>query len=231
MSNSDLYAVLTGDIVGSKKITGSQRDDLLRALKLSFQTVEDIFPDVIHAPFEIHRGDSFQGVLTRPDHALCAAIVIRAGLRHHFGAKPGRRSVDARIAIGIGTIDFLPDGRVSEGDGDAFRRSGPLLDEMKKDRRLLFRTPWPDIDKELAVEYALLDTLMSRWSGEQAEAILTRMEGLTQEESARKIGISQPAVRQRLKTAGWWALEELLDRYDRLIRDALSEQSRKAAES
>jgi len=225
MSSNELYAVLTGDIVGSKKISGNQRDNLLDALKLSFSAVEDIFPKVIHAPFEIHRGDSFQGTLSRPELALRVAVVIRAGLRIHFKSKTGPHGIDARIAMGIGTIDFLPAGRVSEGDGDAFRRSGPLLDMMKKNRRLLVQTPWRDIDEELSVECALLDTLVTRWSAEQAVAVLTRMKGLTQEEAANMIGISQPAVRQRLKAAGWWALEHLLDRYERLICDAMNKDN------
>jgi predicted DNA-binding protein (UPF0251 family) len=227
MSSSELYAVLTGDIVGSKKIIGSQRDNLLDALKLSFSVVEDIFPNVIHAPFEIHRGDSFQGTLSSPELALRVAVVIRAGLRVHFKAKTGPNGIDARIAMGIGTIDFLPTGRVSEGDGDAFRRSGPLLDMMKKKRRLMVQTPWQDIDEELSVECALVDTLINRWSAEQAVAVVAQIKGLTQEEAAGKIGISQPAVRQRLKAAGWWALEQMLDRYECLIRDAMNGDNKK----
>ncbi|MBE7445278.1 MAG: hypothetical protein HS132_08560 [Planctomycetia bacterium] len=219
MKNSGLYAVVTGDIVGSSKLTTGQRGRLLSVLKSSFNTIKDILPDGIRAPFEIHRGDSFQGVLSRPAAALRVAIVIRASLRHGVETQQRRYALDARVAVGVGSIDFLPAGRGSEGDGEAFRRSGPVLDMMKGDHRLIIRTPWQAVDAELATECALLDTLINRWSGEQAQAILGQIRGLTQEMAAEEFGVSQPAVRQRLKSAGGWAIEELCRRYEQLIRE------------
>ena len=219
MKNSGLYAVVTGDIVGSSKLKTSQRSRLLSVLKSSFNTIKDILPDGIRAPFEIHRGDSFQGVLSRPERALQVAIAIRAGLRHGFETKQRRYALDARIAVGVGSIDFLPAGRGYEGDGEAFRRSGPILDKMKGDQRLLIRTPWQAVDAELDIECALLDTLINRWSGEQAQAILGQIRGLTQEMAAEEFGVSQPAVRQRLKSAGGWAIEELCHRHEQLIHE------------
>lgn len=219
IKNRGLYAVVTGDIVGSSRLTASQRSRLLSALKSSFKTIEDLLPDGMRAPFEIHRGDSFQGVLSKPEAALRVAIVIRACLRHGFEATQRRYALDARIAVGIGPIDFLPAGRGAEGDGEAFRRSGQTLDAMKGDRRLIIRTPWQEVDAELDIECSLLDALVTRWSAEQAQAILGRIRGLTQERAAGEFGISQPAVRQRLKSAGGWAIEELCRRYEELIAE------------
>ncbi|MDN3514375.1 MAG: SatD family protein [Candidatus Brocadia sp.] len=199
MRNNGLYAVITGDIVGSSRLTASQRGRLLSVLKSSFKTIKDILPDGIRAPFEIHRGDSFQGVLSKPGAALRAAIVIRAGLRYGFQTKQRRYALDARIAVGIGQIEFLRAGRGAEGDGEAFRRSGQTLDVMKGDQRLIIRTPWKEVDAEFDIACALLDALVTRWSAEQAQAILGQIRGLTQEKAAREFGISQPAVRQRLK--------------------------------
>lgn len=217
MKNNRLYAVITGDIVGSSKLTASQRSHLLSVLKSSFKTINDILPDGIRAPFEIHRGDSFQGVLFKPKIALRVAIAIRASLRHGFQTKQRRYALDARIAVGIGHIDFLPEDRGSEGDGEAFRLSGQTLDEMKGDQRLIIRTPWQAVDAELDIECALLDAMINRWSAEQSQAILGQIRGLTQKRAAKEFGISQPAVRQRLKSAGGWAIEELCRRYEQLI--------------
>ncbi len=189
----------------------------MSALKSSFKTIKVILPDGIRAPFEIHRGDSFQGVLSKPEAALRAAIVIRASLRHGFQTKQRRYALDARIAVGVGSIAFLPAGRGPEGDGEAFRRSGQTLDGMKGDQRLIIRTPWQEADAELDIACALLDALITRWSAEQAQAILGLLRGLTQERAARELGISQPAVRQRLKSAGGWAIEELCRRFEYLI--------------
>lgn len=222
MKKSGLYAVITGDIVGSTKFTISQRSDLLAVLKISFETIEEIFPNTIRAPFEIHRGDSFQGVLSKPEIALAAAVIIRAILRYRFETKNRRKALDARVAVGIGSIDFLPEGRGSEGDGEAFRLSGPILDDMKGDQRLLIRTPVESIDSEFNTECALLDVIINRWSSEQAQAILCQIKGFTQEKTAKELGISQPAVRLRLQSAGGWAVEEFLKRYEQQISEIIS---------
>ena len=70
MGDRELHAVITGDIVGSSKLQVNQRSHLLSVLKSSFQLIGDILPNEILAPFEIHRGDSFQGVLSKPEVAL-----------------------------------------------------------------------------------------------------------------------------------------------------------------
>jgi DNA-directed RNA polymerase specialized sigma24 family protein len=143
-------------------------------------------------------------------------LIIRAGLRYGFRTRRRRQALDARVAIGIGTVDFLPRGRGSEGDGEAFRRSGPVLDEMRY-QRLSIRTPWPELDAEFQVECALLDALIERWSAEQAQAIVYLIAGWTQEKIAGELRITQPAVRQRLKSAGGSAVQKAIERYKLLI--------------
>ncbi len=44
MKNHKLYAVLTGDIVGSSKLKASQRSHLLSVFKSTFNTIENILP-------------------------------------------------------------------------------------------------------------------------------------------------------------------------------------------
>jgi hypothetical protein len=222
MKKTGFYAVITGDIVGSTKFTIKQRGELLSVLKISFETIEEIFPKTLHTPFDIHRGDSFQGVLSEPKNALAAAIIIRASLRCRFETKRRRKALDARVAVGIGSIDFLPEGPGTIGDGKAFRLSGPILDNMKGDQRLLIRTTIERINSEFNIECALLDALINRWSREQAQAIICQIRGLTQEKTAKELGISQPAVRLRLRSAGGWAVEEFLKRYNRHISQIIS---------
>ena len=222
MKKTGFYAVITGDIVGSTKFTIKQRGELLSVLKLSFDTIEETFPKTIHVPFGIHRGDSFQGVLSKPGNALAVGIMIRANLLFRFEAKRRRKALDARIAVGIGSIDFLPEGRGTEGDGEAFHLSGRTLDKMKGDQRLLIRTPFEKINSEFDIECALFDSLINRWSREQAQAIICQIRGLTQEKTAKELSISQPAVRLRLRGAGGWAVEEFLKRYEYHISQIIS---------
>ena len=231
METGKIYAVLTGDLIGSSRFRIQQREEVLSNLKDSFKKISS---DIIASQFVVFRGDSFQGVLSRPDEALNAALIIRASLLSKFKGK--RTRLDARIAIGIGTIDYLPPDQAGEGDGEAFRNSGLELDKMKKsEQNLIIRTPWTEINEELRTECALLDALIQRLTKEQAEAIAYQLpkreylvldqgdqgiieEEITQEKIAIILSISQPALSQRLKTGGYWAVQAFLERFYMIIQ-------------
>ena len=217
MSEERLYAVITGDVVHSSRLRGERWSTLVNLLEDTFGAVDEIVGSVA-APFSIHRGDSFQGVLSDPALALKAALVIRAKLRSGLEVRRRSEALDAYIAIGIGTVDYLPEEQGAAGDGDAFRRSGKTLDGMKgRGPRLLVRTPWPEVDAELVVECSLLEGFAANWSRPQAEALLLHLRGRTQAESASELGIAQSSVAERLRTAGAWAVEGMISRYETLI--------------
>jgi hypothetical protein len=208
-----LYSVLSGDLVGSSKLGTEERKELPVVLKDSFKLIVSIFPKTMESSFDVYRGDSFQGVLSEPAHSLGSAIIIRAYLRYRLSQK-----ADARISIGIGQIDYLPREHITEGYGEAFSISGKLLDKMKKSRyNLQIETPSEEINKELKTEFILLDFLISKWSPEQAEAIIAHLRGSTQEEIAKELKISQPAVHKRLENAGFWLIDQMCDRYEKLM--------------
>ena len=215
----DLCAVITGDIVGFKKFTIHERQSIVLLLDGVFRDVTKMLKIKFISPFELYRGDSFQGVLKDPKEALKLCIFFRASLRYFFNkTQKTNEYVDARLAIGIGEIDFFSkSGRAAESDGLAFRRSGPVLDKMKTDQRLVVCTSFEQIDRELEVECALFDIIINKWSIEQAQAIMGQIRGLTQEMIAKDIGISQSAVQQRLCVAGGKAVEKLCDRYEYII--------------
>ncbi len=205
-----IYSVLTGDITSSSK---TDRIALLKDLKeiltqiASFQQKEGV-----KSNFELYRGDSFQGIIAKPEEALRYALLIRS----HLKKANGTTDRDARIAIGIGTINF-PASNVAEADGEAFRNSGPLLDTMKNGVRMKLHTPWQAVNEEMEVALVLADTIIKRWSIPQAEVIAQILRNTTQIEIAEKLGISQSAVNQRLKAAHWEAIEKLLERFHELI--------------
>lgn len=67
METGKIYAVLTGDLICSSRFRIQQLEEVLSNLKDSFKKIS---PDIIASPFVIFRGDSFQGVLARPEEAL-----------------------------------------------------------------------------------------------------------------------------------------------------------------
>jgi len=130
-----LYTVLTGDVVKSSEASVRSRRVLLGTMQAAFDSVERVFAP-LESRFTIYRGDSFQGVLADPLQGLHAALLLRASLRAGNHAASMSESLDAYIAVGIGTNFFMPKGEETLGDGDAFRRSGRVLDTMKHERRL-----------------------------------------------------------------------------------------------
>ncbi len=219
MAQEKLYAVLTGDVAGSSRFEGEQRALLLTALKQSFSLVSEILgEDLLAFPYEIFRGDSFQGVLHYPAKALKSALIIRAALRKSFQTTL-KDAVDARIAIGIGTISMLPGGRGGEGDGEAYRNSGPSLDKMTRESRFIkIVTPWEPVNQELNVECALLDTIISRWTSRQAEVFIETLKGKTQEQIATELKVSQPGIRKRIQSSNIYPIELMNNRFDHLLR-------------
>ncbi len=217
-----MYAVLTGDVVDFTKLAAEDRRRLVDALKTSFEYVRRNASAPGEVAFDRFRGDSFQGVLPDPRQALQAVVTIRAALR---SAQPEGSDVswDARVAVGIGRIEVLPK-RVTEGDGEAFRRSGPALDGMKGRRRLSISTPWPAIDEEMDVSTALLDAVIAKWSPKQAEVVLELLKDKSQEQIASSCNISQSAVSYRVQGAGWFAVERFLERYRKVIHRQLQDE-------
>ena len=218
-TDTSVFAVITGDVTGSSKVSTGKRGHFLGHLKGLFDQIAKGWPAALRAPFQVYRGDSFQGVLSDATASLKVALFLRAGLRSGFTVNGETVINDARIAIGIGSIDFLPTDSSAEGDGEAFRRSGRLLDRMADPFQLVIETGVKEVDNELNVGLGLLDVIIGKWSPAQAEVIGYSMLGLNQREMARRLDVSSAAVNQRLKTAGARSLDNLMRRFEELIRD------------
>jgi len=218
MANKKYFAVITGDVAGSSRLEGDQRRKLLDEIHKSFEAVDEILGnEAVAFRFEVFRGDSFQGVMAIPKLAFKAGLIIRTSIRKAFRTTL-KDAFDARIAVGIGTIDLMPDQHGGEGDGEAYRNSGPYLDKMNKTKGFLsIMTPWNEVNSELLVECALLDAIISRWTPAQAEAVFEYFKGKTQEEMAEYFNISQPGIRKRLLSANMPAIEMMENRFIELM--------------
>lgn len=209
------YAVITGDLISSST---KERKSLLTELKRALDTFISKKNSLTISGYELYRGDSFQGVIDDPENALKKALQIRTYLKK----SSKNPDSDARIAIGIGTIDY-PASSIAESDGEAFRNSGPVLDEMKNGIKIKLKSPWKAINEEMAVQLVLADAIISRWSAPQAEVIAQSLNAQKQIEIASSLGISQSAVNQRLKAANWEAIEQLIERYHFLIKTSIQQ--------
>ena len=119
-------AVITGDIVRSELIALGKRDLLIQVLHQIVENLQDKSP----MRMELFRGDSFQIVVDSPEMSLKIASMMRAGLKSNT-PKGSKTEWDARISIGIGTIDYQGDSIVTS-DGEAFKLSGRGLTQWRR---------------------------------------------------------------------------------------------------
>lgn len=219
MTKRRVYAVLTGDLVRFRDIKNAYGEECIRRLK---ETLAEIGKDYT-APFSIFRGDSFQGVSSNPEEALEDAILLRLKLISGFDPDNSALRLDARIAVGVGTIRYLPgDGSAGEGDGEAFERSGLELDTMKQaGRGIVVTTPWEDVNRTLSIFCDVLDHIIEGCTKRQAEAVMLTLEGLMQREIGERIGTSQSAVSYRLKGTGYEIIQKILEWYRLQIRERI----------
>jgi hypothetical protein len=196
-------AVLTGDIIRSSDLSPENRETLQVALDEAFAGVTHFIPSFKAEQF---RGDSFQALLdNQPEEGLRALLFLITSL--HL------RGFGVRIALGIGAVSY-ESGSILTSDGSAFQASGPALDDLKKKKQLVaIAGPSDSFNQEWRVHALTLDYLLGRWTIPQAEAVLGALQGLTQDETANRLGIRQPAVQQRLQAVGWPVMEAILERF------------------
>lgn len=221
-----MVAVLTADLIDSSQYEEDVLEMVLNSLKKEFEQIaKDYSEDKVR--FKIYRGDSFQGVLKEPEEALHIAIQIKAAvnrihLKETTKYKAYSKIADFKMAIGIGTQDLEREA-IAESNGQAFQFSGRTLDEMKtENRKTRLKTTDNNVDDEMNTSLLLLDTITDKWSTASAEVVYYLLRGLKEREVAEILSISQSAVNQRKKAAGWDAVSGLLNRYRAVIKNHLN---------
>jgi len=194
--------VLTGDIVGSRRIKDAVGLD--KALENTLALLETQYA----ARVDRYRGDGFQVALHSPAQAMMAAVLTRAALIRH---SPSRRETwDARIAVAVGAGDLPETGRFASANGEVYVRSGQALDALSEgDTRFALSFPEPDDTLALLTRFA--DAVIQGWTHNAAEVMYWRLQHAeTQKALAERLGRAQSTIHQRLHAARWPLIEEYL---------------------
>lgn len=215
-----LYAVLTGDLIGSSRASPLRLEATMANIKatahfLTQFTGEETRFTPFDAKFTRYRGDGWQ-IVVPPHSYLRAVALILARLKADDQALP------TRIAIGIGPVNSLGGTDLRDASGLAFEYSGRALDALTRDRDIAVRRgpedpiaylgrdqdrprmngsiAWSD-----AAILALFGFIAGRWTRLQAEAVALALENGTdkQRSIAEKLGISRQALNLRLTGAGY----------------------------
>jgi hypothetical protein len=186
-------------------------------LKTWGRDLTEAFPGLMPYAVDVFRGDGWQILIVNPAFSLRTALYVRAFVKAHAPAP----KMDARLSIGIGPIDYVPDGRVSAGDGPAFRLSGKLLDRMTSPKAgsMRFaadgREDAPLLDGIVRMTGAFADL----WTARQSLAVTGALRGWSRDKIAElwKDPISPRAVGKHLERAHWHAVAHGLAAFEETL--------------
>ncbi len=214
-----MNAIVTADVINSTKLSYDGEELVIKAVYDTFSNDSTLRTNVEESSFTISRGDSIQIELEDVTKALKTALLLKTAINKItlIGDNKTRPSIDVRIAIGIGEVGAKRT-NINESTGEAYTNSGRTLDSMKKNKRTLaIKTNNIKLDSELETEFKLLEVIMSGWKITSAEALYWTLSGLNEVEISEKLQITQSAINQRKKTAGWGGIEPLLERFEELM--------------
>jgi hypothetical protein len=205
-----VYAVLTGDIIGSSRLDDEKRQELYQTMQRASCSLRQAFVQALPLEVDIFRGDSWQLLVAEPEKALRIGLLYRLEIKTSFANR-----ADSRFGLGLGRISFLPGERVSQGEGPAFRLSGQALDNLPAYSSMGLRLEswqhkgWAELLQSCMV---LLDALSRGWTPKQALAVYGALLGWTQGSIAClwQPRISQQTVAEYLQKAGWANVKHFL---------------------
>ena len=214
---SRLYAVLTGDLVKSSKLSGDLSSEAMKWLRKASVDFTGLYPQSVIGKIDTFRHDSWQLLIGKPQLALRAAVFFRAALKKHSS---GKIKYDTRIAVGIGTVEKIAASRISDSRGIAFSLSGKCLDTTR-DMRIAYQTSddLRSLHRSISrVLVPLLDCVVSDWTPKESEAVWGALQGWTQEEIAEKSpinpktgkSVTRQAISIALERAHWGTVEMTL---------------------
>lgn len=204
-----LYSVITGDIVKSSKLSLDQHKQLIKVMRSCSKDISKVFPDALKYEPELFRGDSWQLLIKKTELAFSIALFYRAYLK----AKMQLSSIDARMAISIGTVDFV---EASFGIGDAYKISGKALDKKGKRKIKFVSDIIPNSDVIDLIIYNT-DFISSRWTSNQCKIVLLALQNMDQKAIASKLRITQQAVSKQIDSAGWAIVSESITYFKNAI--------------
>lgn len=200
-----MTSIITGDIINSREVDNPA---------IWLNPLKALMKEWGKSPktWEIYRGDSFQVEIDQPQHALLAAIRIKACIK-------SVERLDVRMGIGIGEKNYDAP-KITEANGEVFVNSGETFEELKKlKQRLAIKSPWPELDVELNLMFRLASIALDKWSTATAQIVAVSIMNRTisQKELGEKIERTQSTISEAQKRAHYDEIMELVAFYEKCI--------------
>lgn len=189
-----MIAVITGDIINSRKVAVEEWQPKLR--RFLQNRIKD------SSKWEIYRGDSFQ-IQVNIEEVLEIVLLIKALIKTNS-------IIDVRISIGIGKGDFFAN-RVTESYGEAFIFSGESFETLK-DKTLTLKTTSSSFDEIFIPVFSLVSFIANQWKPVTAEIFFTALSNkeLLQKEIAQLLKRDSTTVSRALKRAAYYEILSII---------------------
>ena len=188
-----IYAILTGDIVGSRK---ANIEKWLPILEESLKHYSD--------NFDIFRGDSFQ-IAVPVEQCIEAVFLIKSCIRT---VEP----LDVRIGLGLGEVSYW-DEHIKNASGEALVNSGEAFDALEKNL-ICVKSLWSQWDEPTNIMLQLAIELANRWTVNMGQTVSTLIKNphLNQSEIARLLNRKyQSQISTELANANWQKIKVTID--------------------
>lgn len=213
------FAAVIGDIKDSRHL--ENRKEVQVHLQEILDRLNEKYKDHIVSKFLITLGDEFQGLLSGGEHILDMVNEIRMEMypvRLRFGIGFGQITTDIKSEMALGA------------DGPGYyraREAVELLKEREKKNRpvlaeLCLRLDEKDQEKEVLLNtvFDLMYVVESGWTERQRETIWDMLlYGDGQQNTARRLSISQPTVQKALAAGSYYTYENALKNAAKILGD------------
>lgn len=178
---SHVYTILTGDLVGSRKLSSEDLQKVILSMKDFWNRFSEFHPHHVIGGLEIFRGDGWQVALQSPTLALVAAVFLRAVSK----ACPLSLNTDSKVGIGIGVVETILADNLGESQGKAFEASGDALEIASGSKiRWKLLSDQNEISNLDSLVLPLLDLSVSSWSASESIAVVGEILDWNQEDTA-----------------------------------------------
>lgn len=207
-TNHRIYAVITGDIVNSTKLSPSELAHVRETLSKTVRGFSARNSDSIVRGMEFFQGDSWQLLMRDPRASLRLALLIQANLK-------SQRDVETWASIGIGSVDSI-EKSAATSTGEAFTLSGRALEETTGYFGLTgaLSDRAGDMAQWFTASLRLCSGLMRSWTRRQAEAMSVWLSLPHPTHEAVAANLDPPVTKQSasdiLSGANWRYLYEAL---------------------
>lgn len=210
-------AVITGISKSRGRITDIDPDLQHNAI---VELAGGLEPEGLISGFTLHAEGLLQVGVDDFRDALRIAMLFKTAVNRVASFESGKKRgekvrFDLLLSIGVGVV--VP------GEAPLARKSLPAVLSRRglshiqaTDQTIGIFTGVETTDHYYETLLYLYGGIMDHWSLSAAELVHLKLWGLTEQEIANELGISQPAVNQRSQSAFWKGLERILAAYQEL---------------